>query len=344
MGELIEKWTIEMMKQGVSKQHIENMKFKKLESVYSYNYYYDIEKREEIPIIVETKKIVGINTGWSTSERTVYNLFFSVTNEIRDLEDYPLKYNRIKENIDSLICNGILYQYNFYIDKSKEKFLRDGLPKFQYFKDDDIYFSGATHRTICAMMFDAPHMVGYVTNYKRNKIKYLNFQIYEQVNRVWEHLVCRDLKSVELISTICNQYSDSDYDQYIIRIKDFPELDLIIFDDPIKNPDDFNFNDTQEIRLFESKTMKLTYKIKKIDEIYCSKYKKGIKVPIIFKLLKKIKWYLLYDLLLFLKYENKLVLNISQPVNEIVKGIRKSLFSYIVNENRYINSSYSSSK
>lgn len=30
MGEIIEKWTIEIIKQGISKQHIENMKKKEL--------------------------------------------------------------------------------------------------------------------------------------------------------------------------------------------------------------------------------------------------------------------------------------------------------------------------
>ncbi|QUH31147.1 hypothetical protein [Vallitalea guaymasensis] len=333
MGERIEKWTIEMIKQGVSEQHIDNMKRKRLRSICPYVCYYDKEKEGKFLTLVDIKKIIGINTGWITAGRTVYNLFFSVTGEISDSEIESLHYNRIKENIDSLISNGISYQHHFYVDKSRENILRDGLPKLQYFQDDDIYFSGATHRTISAMMFNAPKIIGYVTTYKKNETKFANFQIYKQVQHKWNHLIDIELKYVELISDSYNEY-------ITLKIKDFPQLKLIKFQDPIIEAEDLDFDNTNKIELFKEKTNELIYKIKEIDEVYSKKLKLILKIPLVFSLLKTFKCYFFYSILYEFRYQKDPYLNIDQPIDEIINGIKKKLFLDIINENKPIKRNY----
>ena len=87
------------------------------------------------------------------------------------------------ENIDSLKKNGLEFQYNFY-ESDSEKGLRAGLPKFIHFYNKDLgidcYFSDATHRSICALMFGAPFLTGYVTEYELNTQKYENYQFVEK--------------------------------------------------------------------------------------------------------------------------------------------------------------------
>lgn len=94
-----------------------------------------------------------------------------------------VKYTRIIENIDSLKKNGLEFQYNFY-ESDSEKGLRAGLPNFIHFYNSelgiDCYFSDATHRSICALMFGAPFLTGYVTEYELSTKKYENYQLVEK--------------------------------------------------------------------------------------------------------------------------------------------------------------------
>ena len=117
--------------------------------------------------------------------RSVYDCFTSIASDspLNSKSECIVKYTRIMENIDSLKKNGLEFQYNFY-ESDSEKGLRAGLPKFIHFYNRelgiDCYFSDATHRSICALMFGAPFLTGYVTEYELNTQKYENYQFVEK--------------------------------------------------------------------------------------------------------------------------------------------------------------------
>lgn len=336
MGTTISGWISEIIKQGISAEHIENMRRKKLRDKYPYKYYYDIESSGESPTLVETMKIIGIDTGWETTRRTVYNLFFSVTGEISDSETKPLHPRRIKQNLDSLISNGISYQYHFYVDNSKEDTLRGGLPKFTFFKEDDIYFSDATHRTISAMMFNAPQMIGYVTTYKKNEIKFANFNIYEQVQEKWNHFIQYELKYFDLIKTEFDEDLIIRDEEYTLIIKGFTERNLMKLIDPIIKPYKLDFEDTDRVLLLNENIEGLINRIKKIDEVYSKKTKNVLKLPFVFRCLKQFKCYGLYDLFYNMKNQKYVYISIDQSIDEIVEGIQKKIDLQIIKKNRSI--------
>lgn len=152
--------------QGISQQHIEK-KCKK-----------GIQK---IPL----SKLKGIDSGWDIEGRSVYDCFTSIASDslLNSNSECIVKYTRIMENVNSLKKNGLEFQYNFY-ESDSEKGLRAGLPNFIHFYNRelgiDCYFSDATHRSICALMFGAPFLTGYVTEYEVNTQKYENYQFVEK--------------------------------------------------------------------------------------------------------------------------------------------------------------------
>lgn len=170
--------------QGISQQHIEKMKERRFEAVDLY--YNFIEKKckrgiQKIPL----SKLKGLDSGWDIEGRSVYDCFTSIASDspLNSNSECIVKYTRIMENIDSLKKNGLEFQYNFY-ESDSEKGLRAGLPKFIHFYNRelgiDCYFSDATHRSICALMFGAPFLTGYVTEYELNTQKYDNYHLVEK--------------------------------------------------------------------------------------------------------------------------------------------------------------------
>lgn len=286
--------------------------------------------------MIDVNKIIGIDTGWITNGRTVYNLFFSVTGEVADSSTESLHYGRIKENIDSLINNGISYQYNFYVDRSKENLLRDGLPKFKFFREDGIFFSGATHRTISAMMFNAPNMIGYITHYKKNQKKFVNFELYEQVNKKWDYFINNELRNITIKKETPNEYRYMERDTYSLKLKGFPELIIIGFKDPIIKPYYLDFNNTNYIKSYKEQVSDSIYKFKEIDKLYSNNIKKLTKIPLVFLLLKSLNSYFLYTLLYYLKYQKDVYIHIDQPVEAMFKAIREKLYSHVIYKNRPI--------
>ena len=170
--------------QGISQQHIEKMKERRFEAV---DFYYNfIEKKckkgiQKIPL----SKLKGIDSGWDIEGRSVYDCFTSIASDslLNSNSECIVKYTRIMENVNSLKKNGLEFQYNFY-ESDSEKGLRAGLPNFIHFYNRelgiDYYFSDATHRSICALMFGAPFLTGYVTEYEVNTQKYENYQFVEK--------------------------------------------------------------------------------------------------------------------------------------------------------------------
>lgn len=169
---------------GISQQHIEMMKERRFEAV---DFYYNfIEKKckkgiQKIPLF----KLKGLDSGWDIEGRSVYDCFTSIASDspLNSNSERIVKYTRIMENIDSLKKNGLEFQYNFY-ECDCEKGLRAGLPIFIHFYNRelgiDCYFSDATHRSICALMFGAPFLTGYVTEYELSTKKYENYQLVEK--------------------------------------------------------------------------------------------------------------------------------------------------------------------
>jgi hypothetical protein len=312
------------------------MKKKVLSSMYPYEYYYEVEKKDDEPSLVEVNKIIGIDTGWITNGRTVYNLFFSVTGEVADSSIESLHYGRIKENIDSLINNGISYQYDFYVDKSKENLLRDGLPKFKFFREDGIFFSGATHRTISAMMFNAPNMIGYITHYKKNHKKFVNFELYEQVNKEWDCFINNELRNIIIKEEIPNKYAFMEQDTYSLKLKGFAELSIARFENPIIEPYYLDFNNTDSIKLYKERVRDLIYKFKEIDELYSKNIKKYTKIPLVFLVLKSLNCYFLYNLLYCLRYQEDVYIHVDQSVEAMAEAIWKKLCPHVIYINRPI--------
>ncbi|MFE0554812.1 hypothetical protein ACFW1P_02605 [Paenibacillus sp. NPDC058910] len=336
MGETINKWIYELINHGVSEQHIEEVKGRKLRSTSPYEYFYDKDEKAEIVSLVDTKKIAGINTGWPTAGRTVFNLFFSVTGEISTKNS--LNYNRIKENLESLIANGITYQYSFYVDKSIEYRLRDGLPKFIYYKDDDIYFSGATHRTISALMFNAPKMIGYVTTYSKNQKKYENYSTYSQIRDSWNEFIKKELENIELNKIQEDRKQYNRQQKYTLKFKNYPEINLMGIYDPIIEPYKLDFQDSDRIMTIQKNTIQMISKIKRIDqETKTEWFNKSKKLPVTFSLLKKYKCYVLYDLLYEIKFpKNKFYINIEEPLESIIDKIKYNLISHTIYKNKPI--------
>lgn len=170
--------------QGLSQQHIEKMKERRFEAADLY--YNFIEKKRKRGIQkIPLSKLKGLDSGWDIEGRSVYDCFTSIASDspLNSVSKCIVKYTRIKENIDSLKKNGLEFQYNFY-ESDSEKGLRAGLPNFIHFYNRelgiDCYFSDATHRSICALMFGAPFLTGYVTEYELNTQKYGNYQLVEK--------------------------------------------------------------------------------------------------------------------------------------------------------------------
>jgi hypothetical protein len=337
MGEMIGKWINDLLNSGVSGEHIEEMKRIKMRSSSSYEYYYDEVRREELPTLIDTNKIVGIDTAWSTAGKTVYDLFFSVTGEIPAKE--TLNYNRIKENLDSLIVNGLSYQYKFYTDKSVEYRLRDGLPKFIYFKEDDIYFSRATHRTISALMFNAPQMIGYVTTYCKNQTKFENYSIYKQVRDRWFECIKNELANIEIIKLRGDKNRVEHRHTYSLKFIEYPEIELMRIDVPEPSKQDFLDSDT--IINFKESVFQIIDKVKLIDKEAETQWFKKIKeLPVSFSILKKCKCLVLYDLLYDIKFPKRQVyISFDQPLESIIEKIKYNLLSHTIYKNKPIKGS-----
>ena len=170
--------------QGISQQHIEKMKERRFEAVDFYDKFFDKKRKKGIQKI-PLSKLKGLDSGWDIEGRSVYDCFTSIANDspLNSKSKCIVKYTRIMENIDSLKKNGLEFQYNFY-ESDSEKGLRAGLPNFIHFYNRelgiDCYFSDATHRSICALMFGAPFLTGYVTEYELNTQKYEYYQFVEK--------------------------------------------------------------------------------------------------------------------------------------------------------------------
>ncbi|MBS6731470.1 MAG: hypothetical protein KH258_00240 [Streptococcus salivarius] len=169
---------------GISQQHIEKMKERQFEAVDFYNNFFDKKCKKGIQK-VSLSKLKGLESGWDIEGRSVYDCFTSIASDspLNSNSERIVKYTRIIENIDSLKKNGLEFQYNFY-ESDSEKGLRAGLPNFIHFYNSelgiDCYFSDATHRSICALMFGAPFLTGYVTEYELSTKKYENYQLVEK--------------------------------------------------------------------------------------------------------------------------------------------------------------------
>lgn len=256
MGDKIEYWTELMLSQGIATDHIEAMKNRILEDSYKYRCCYDYICDEEHIVLLKTENIIGINSGWMTGNRSIYELFFSVTGELNN-NNQIMHEGRIQENLKSLIDNGLDYQYNFYKDSNIEKQLRDGLPIFDFFEEDNVYFSSATHRTICAIMFKAPLMAGRIRKNKRNSIKANNYIKYCNSIDSWYKYLLEEKLSISVEKIEHEGYLKPLVERYIVKTSKENCLELFKFDSPINV---FYFFDSDE------KTNEYILSIKKVIE------------------------------------------------------------------------------
>lgn len=281
MREIMNKWIADMVKQGISNAHIESMQSRFLQSSDAYHLYYDeVDNLEQTLENVDVSKIGGIQTGWSTAGRSVYELFFSVTKELV-MEEPPLHWRRILDNLNSLRTNGLLSQHQFYANATIEHYLRDGLPAFDHYVEDDIYFSNATHRTVSAIMFNAPHMVGYVTAYRKNEIKFRNYLLHMETKKNWEQFVRLELKNI-----IINEI-DNDHQEYQVYCKESKQTFLFSFTNPLLKETNENLIQTEMYRAEEMHVNELIDKIKEIDKRLITM--NVSKLPLLLRLARKNK-------------------------------------------------------
>ncbi|TRZ39340.1 hypothetical protein CEQ21_07200 (plasmid) [Niallia circulans] len=324
MKSILSYWIGEMNKQGISNNHIKAMKDRILISESDYHLYYDEVNNNKLPTLVEVSKIQGISGGWVTENRSIYELFFSVTREISTNGRGSLHSQRIQQNVDSLINNGLEYQYKFYIDDSIEYRLRDGLPKFNYYMDDEVYFSNATHRTVSAIMFNAPMMVGYLTKYKKNPLKFNNYLLNKETKNQW----------VAFLDTLSGlNIKKSSLDQYGIQLKNSPTDIKFYFHNPLITA---NYENLNYPELFMNEKRRVEEIIKKLEEVntllVISSVKSGV-LPLPFRLLKKFKLRLTYDFFMdFYKIENH-YFDLNDSPNIIVEKIHNLVRAKLIKDN-----------
>lgn len=322
---IIDKWTLEMNKQGILNEHINKMKSRVLQRNSEYELYYDKVSTNEAPVLVDVNKINGIYTGWPTAGRSIYELFFSVTGELQ-MNEKAIHKDRIKENLNSLINNGIKSQYNFYMDKEREQSLRDGLPEFYYYMDDDVYFSGATHRTVSAIMFNAPQMIGYVTNYKKNYDKYNNYLIHIESMNKWRSFLNSKLEFI-IIKSVPHAE-----DEYQLYLKGFSNVINFDFQSPITEASSITLEDQNYVKKVEKKVDETIKTIRRINNSLDS-MKLGV-LPMPFRILKRWRLHFLYSLLKVCFYnKNNIYLNINDLPEVTAKKIQKLVQLDIIKEN-----------
>lgn len=151
------------------------------------------------------------------------------------------------ENIDSLKKNGLEFQYSFY-ECDSEKGLRAGLPNFIHFYNRelgiDCYFSDATHRSICALMFGAPFLTGYVTEYELNTQKYENYQfvkstLKELYNHTFGKLSLSFLSEKELEFEIRFNNVKTGIKGYIVMPDSYDDESITLFNSTIRSLNEF---------------------------------------------------------------------------------------------------------
>lgn len=234
--------------QGISQQHIEKMKERRFEAVDFYYNFFDMKRKEGIQKI-PLSKLKGLNSGWDIEGRSVYDCFTSIASDspLNSNSECIVKYTRIMENVNSLEKNGLEFQYNFY-ESDSEKGLRAGLPNFIHFYNRelgiDCYFSDATHRSICALMFGAPFLTGYVTEYELNIQKHENYQfvkstLKELYNHTFGKLSLSFLSEKELEFEIRFNNVKTGIKGYIVMPDSYDDESITLFNSTIRSLNEF---------------------------------------------------------------------------------------------------------
>ncbi|MEY8742843.1 hypothetical protein AB9M62_25600 [Bacillales bacterium AN1005] len=323
-------WIEEMTKQGISNDHIKDMKDRILISESDYHLYYDEINNNKLPTptLVDVSRIQGTSNAWVTENRSIYELFFSVTREISTNCKKSLNSERIQENVDSLINNGLKYQYKFYIDHSIEYKLRDGLPKFNYYMDDDMYFSNATHRTVSAIMFNAPSMVGYVFNYKKNSRKFKNYLLNKETNNQWNSF----LDSLSNL-TIKETKQNNRIEEYKIQLKEYPTAIHIYIDNPLITPSNHNLENDEIFKNERKKVNEIIEKLVNINTLLASSSNKLGNLPFSFRLFKKTKLHKPYLIFKYFYKKEDSYIDINDSPIVIANKIQRIVTSKVIEDN-----------
>jgi hypothetical protein len=312
---MITDWIVNMVESGVDINHIERMNSKTLTSMYPHKYYYDLVNKSSKPSHIKTRGISGLESGWETNDRTVYELFFSVIDD--EIKGMPLNFSRVHKNYESLIHNGIDYQNRFYADASNESFLID-LPVFKHFEEDGLYFSNATHRTISAMMFGSPEMVGYVETYKRNPKKYNHYKQYKEICDKWYTFISQSVENIDVLYKDDLYYSD-----YTINLKDGYEL--ASFENPIKFLDEKFLVDFDNIERMSKKVESFISILGNIDK-EVTRYKSHNKTMRYFlNLFKRFRNKKLYEFIYELNYQECEYIHLDVQDYRIIDKIFKKI-------------------
>ncbi|MFJ7371541.1 hypothetical protein ACIQVU_19245 [Lysinibacillus sp. NPDC098008] len=321
-----------MVELGVPREHIELMKDYKMHSPSQYYPYYEEQPVPEKNEIISTKKIKGIDTGWNTSGHSIYDLFFSVTGEVKLGGEGGIHADRIIENFKSLQKNGLKYQCDFYANENPKEFLRDGLPEFRYLLEDDIYFSGATHRTISALMFNAPQMVGKVRIYKKNHEKYENWLLSKENQKLWEEILKK-----ELINLFIKVESDM-LKNTVLGLEIYTEKTRIFLGEVRMevriNPSGDMLSDKE---YFLDEKSRLKFLIEKLEELdgLIGKVYSETKLPFLYRMFLKYNLKFFYNVKSLFKENEHHFIDIRSSRDEIEKSLRKIFQKQLITKGSY---------
>lgn len=155
----------ELLIKGVTKEHIDYIKNVKVQCLSELYKYYDKDTSiKQIETLVSPKKIVDI--GRANPNESLYdcaNGTSSTRNDNRaDLNCFSMAI-ALKHIVNDTL-NDIYRWYAEYCDPIK----------LVYFSDDDVYQVGCdgNHRSLYALIVDAPKVRAIVTTYKKNSKKY----------------------------------------------------------------------------------------------------------------------------------------------------------------------------
>ena len=319
-----------MMYSGINVEHIMEQKNKMFKVVDFHNYYDKVENSRISRVDIPVEKIVAINTAWSTTGNSVYDLFMG---KIKS----GTKRRKIRDNLNSLHENGYIAQKNFYT--GKEQIEKSNSIDFYYYQEADCYIpNDGTHRTISAKMFGVPFMSGNVTTYILNKEKK---NLYDEYNNLKKLLFSTDFEGLTLkLLNNEEEYFDTAnaFEVYIYEKTNY--ITKIYF----QNPESFNSKDIekQKIRNRELKDLirKKTELLQFFSEYPYKKLSKPLLRAVVLKRLN-LKWE--WSSFLFKKstkekrscYHIRLE-SISELNEEIKEEIRLHIRKYIFNRRLFL--------
>lgn len=301
MKKYMNKIILTMIASGIDIPYMELMKERIFEEE-TYSGYYDFVKTSILPEAIDTSKIRGTCTPWDTSNKSVYDLFFSDVLTIKE----SMKYDGTIT--DDLEKNILLQSDSISTEPST-------LPNFYYFEDDDIYFTDQVIQTVHALMFHVPQLIGTVHTFKKDSMRYTHFLLHTEAKNTWEYI-----NKIPFKMLILDEIITDDKISYKVTLQKYPNIDLFEFDSPLISTIDLQRLKFKHKMIFVREKNTVDALIKKcldIDELLTSRTSRLRKNSLVSKIFK-------YNNS-FSKTEDDIVIDMDDTAENIVRGIHEKL-------------------